>query len=120
MRVIRRGVFETNSSSTHSITICKKENFDRWKKGEVFFDSDENFITKELAIERLKTDHYYGVEGNLDYNNDRAVDHALTNIGIYKDLHSYCGSSDLETYIERYTTEGGEELVIFGYFGYNG
>lgn len=31
---IRRGVFETNSSSTHSITICSPEDFELLKKGE--------------------------------------------------------------------------------------
>ena len=27
-RKIRRGVFETNSSSTHSLTICTEEEFE--------------------------------------------------------------------------------------------
>ena len=31
---IRRGVFETNSSSTHSITICSPEDFELLKEGE--------------------------------------------------------------------------------------
>lgn len=31
---IRRGVFETNSSSTHSITICSPEDFELLKRGE--------------------------------------------------------------------------------------
>ena len=36
---IRRGVFETNSSSTHSLTMCSEEEFEQWKKGEVLFDA---------------------------------------------------------------------------------
>ena len=32
-RQIRKGVFETNSSSTHSLTICLKSDFDRWNRG---------------------------------------------------------------------------------------
>ena len=35
-RQIRRGVFETNSSSTHSITMCMKSDYDRWSNGEGF------------------------------------------------------------------------------------
>ena len=29
--------FETNSSSTHSLTICTEEQFEEWKHGEVLF-----------------------------------------------------------------------------------
>jgi hypothetical protein len=54
-------VFETNSSSTHTLTICSKDDFDKWKHGEVFWldndwhklDTNKNFVTpeelKELA-----------------------------------------------------------------------
>ena len=31
-RQIRRGVFETNSSSTHSLVMCSEEEFEAWKK----------------------------------------------------------------------------------------
>ena len=58
---VRRGVFETNSSSTHTLTICSKDDFDKWKHGEVFWlnndwyklDTNKDFVTpkelKELA-----------------------------------------------------------------------
>lgn len=31
-RQVRRGVFETNSSSTHSLTMCSEEEFEAWKR----------------------------------------------------------------------------------------
>lgn len=34
MRQVRRMTFETNSSSTHSLTMCTKEEYDNWKKWE--------------------------------------------------------------------------------------
>ena len=40
MKLIRRGTFETNSSSTHSITMCKESDFDKWKNGEMYFKGD--------------------------------------------------------------------------------
>ena len=44
-RQIRRGVFETNSSSTHSLTMCSEEEFEQWKNGKVLFDEDgETFV----------------------------------------------------------------------------
>jgi hypothetical protein len=35
---IRQGVFETNSSSTHSLCICTKEEFEKFKNGELLHD----------------------------------------------------------------------------------
>lgn len=37
MRLIRRNTFETNSSSTHSITMCSESDFDKWKNGELYY-----------------------------------------------------------------------------------
>lgn len=31
MQTLRRGVFETNSSSTHSITMCLESEYEKWK-----------------------------------------------------------------------------------------
>ena len=39
-RQIRLGVFETNSSSCHSVTICKKSFYDRLMNYEVFYTGD--------------------------------------------------------------------------------
>ena len=40
MRQIRRNVFETNSSSVHSMTICMKSDFDKWVSGEVYLNKN--------------------------------------------------------------------------------
>lgn len=48
---IRKNVFETNSSSTHSMTIVKKEEYDKWVKGEYYLWVDDwEFILKEEAL----------------------------------------------------------------------
>ena len=38
MRQIRKNVFETNSSSTHSITMCMKSDYDKWVSGELVWN----------------------------------------------------------------------------------
>ena len=58
LRVIRKGVFETNSSSTHSITMCSKEDYDKWERGEMFY-SDGGLVSKEEAIEELKNNKWF-------------------------------------------------------------
>lgn len=48
MEQIRRNVFETNSSSTHSITMCPKEEFEKWKNGEMFYvECSGEFVSAE-------------------------------------------------------------------------
>ena len=65
---IRRGVFETNSSSVHSIAMCTGSDFDRWTNGELLFWEDEKkFGTREEIIDDLKKDTWYN--GKLRYPN---------------------------------------------------
>ena len=93
MKVIRRCVFETNSSSTHSISIVSKEEFELWKDGEVLFDEWSNIFVKKDEIEEdsdeLKTYKEY--------------------------FHDY----ELENYTRTHTTKSGDVIVAFGKYGYN-
>lgn len=70
-RQIRRGVFETNSSSTHSLTMCSEEEFEQWKKGKVLFD--ENYETFVKVSELSNKDKEYAAqeyEGYLGGKNE--------------------------------------------------
>ena len=93
MVVIRRGVFETNSSSTHSLTISTKSDYEKWKRGELLFDNWKNGFV-EITEE---------TEGDGDcYSYTRYEE----KIGDY-----------YETFNEHYTTQSGDEIVVFGYHG---
>lgn len=49
---MRTGVFETNSSSTHSLVMCNEETWKALKAGDLFIDWDEEkFLTRKEAIE---------------------------------------------------------------------
>lgn len=55
-RRIRCGVFETNSSSTHSICICTKEDYDKWKNGEMLYDRyNEELVSLDDAAKNRST-----------------------------------------------------------------
>ncbi len=99
MKVIRRGVFETNSSMTHSITICTKEEYEKWKKGELLFDIyNKKFIPKE-KVEPVDKFVIY-------YEDDYAT---------YDDYFN-----DYYTFEVEYTTPKGDEIVAFGKYSYDG
>ena len=91
LRQVRRGVFETNSSSVHSLTIVSKEMFDRFKKGELKMTWRDELIDS--------THPKFDDEDTTDYEN--------------------YGGDEYEQFEKTYTTEGGEVVVAFGYYGEN-
>lgn len=94
LRVIRRGVFETNSSSTHSLTMVSKEDYDAWERGEMLLDRWSDKLVKKG--EKVK------YEDELQTHNE------------------YFYDSELETFEQSFTTKSGEEIVAFGKYGYDG
>ena len=49
-QVIRRGVFETNSSSTHSLVVVSAKEYEDFKKGKLVYDYyGEKLISKNIV-----------------------------------------------------------------------
>jgi hypothetical protein len=91
-RQIRRNVFETNSSSVHSISIASKDDFDKWVNGELLYDSWSGEFATEESIK----------------NRDDCEDFVS-----FKEF-----GSGYETFTKRHTTtKSGDEIVAFGYYG---
>ena len=106
---VRRNVFETNSSSTHSITICTEDEYEMWKRGEVYWSRwDENFVSKKEVEQGFN-------KNKSRYNdfNDYLYEEGLYTFDRYDDI-------EMETYEEHYKTKSGDEIVAFGYYGYDG
>lgn len=117
-RQIRCRVFETNSSSTHSLTMCSNEEFEKWKRGEILYWGGRNkFATYEEILAELKT-AYYSWYDDVDWDDEDAVSDILSDEGI-NSYSEFFYDNYYETYIRRHTTAGGEKIVAFGYCGYN-
>lgn len=117
---IRQGVFETNSSSVHSITICSKTDYDKWIKGEILLNEEKQFISREEAIEELKKlKEEYDGSLNINYDNKAEVDEYLFKWLDIWNYEYYCDYvlKYYEGFSEEYTTENGDMVVAFGYFG---
>ena len=135
-RQIRRGVFETNSSSTHSLTMCSEEEFEQWKKGEVLFDEgDETFVKANDLSNKDKEYAAQDYEDNKDeYSKDwselseTAKERYYTKYAQENDLIDEDGKTydewnddyELETFVDKYTTKSGDRVVAFGKYGYDG
>lgn len=131
-RQIRRGVFETNSSSTHSLTIVDEKDYDRWCDGEVLLFTgygygypkdnkplENHFYTKEEAIAFEKSSKYAPSE-DFDWNDDEAVMELLHDHEWYDEEYwsDYYGEY-YELFERSYTTHNNDTVVAFGYFGYD-
>ena len=53
MRQIRLGIFETNSSSTHSLVIGTPEQIEKWENGELFINYYDDYATVFKTKEEL-------------------------------------------------------------------
>jgi hypothetical protein len=97
MKQIRYGVFETNSSSTHSLTICSDEEYEKFVSGEMLFDRIEETLVP-IAPELFEDDKSWQFE-------------------TYK---VYTSPDELEHFHGEYETKSGDKIHVFGKFGYDG
>lgn len=59
---VRQGVFETNSSSTHSITMCKTSDFEDWKAGKLYLFINKYWWETDIDYTGFETGKFYPVE----------------------------------------------------------
>lgn len=134
-RQVRRGVFETNSSSTHSLTMCSEEEFEAWKRGEVLFQEygEDNFISATDLSDKDKAKAEEDYEENktefqkdwMDLSEEAKkkyyTKYAKENDIIDEDAKSYeqyMHDGDLEVFVQKYTSKSGDKIVAFGEYGY--
>lgn len=96
---IRLGTFETNSSSTHSLVVCTKKEFELFKIGELIFN--------RYAAEFVPTKVYEEAKESEDFDDYE-----------FCTYDEYFEDDELESYEEEYTSESGDGIVIFGNYGY--
>ena len=119
---IRKGVFETNSSSVHSLTMCSGEEYKKWESGKFLYwrDSDK-FGTREDIIEELKDARYSWGElryPDVNWEDEDEVADIFSDEGI-QTCEEFFDNDWFETFEEHYTTPNGETVVAFGYYGHD-
>lgn len=136
---VRRNVFETNSSSTHSITMCSENEYDKWRNGELLYKRwSGEFKTKEQILEEAKKTRESYLEeqakGKKLYHYQEEYVNAQTDEELleivlpeedsewctYEEYWDWMDDSYYQTFEDDYTTKGGEKVIAFGYHGYDG
>lgn len=139
MQQIRRNVFETNSSSTHSLTMVDKSDFLKWKKGMLYFNGYDSFLTYDEVIAELRASKYHHDDAICAEDFDPAkwnkyqencdayifmhyenIDDALAGEYEYYTYDQYWEKHDcFESFETTHKTKNGDEVVAFGYYGYD-
>lgn len=107
---VRRGVFETNSSSVHSLVMCSDDDYNKWKRGELLYSRwDGNFYTLEDAKKEENCENVENDMLNEDFKS-RFLDYERFTSWEYMEY---------ETFDEEFITPGGEKVHGFGYYGHD-
>ena len=70
---VRMSVFETNSSSTHSLCVLNKEDYDKWYNGlgkVNIGNKTDNFVLNEDIVEGDKDYYYYKTHDEMTEDAD--------------------------------------------------
>lgn len=95
MKLIRRGTFETNSSSCHSLTLASKKDYDMWTNGDAFL-----FYGKFVPINEAYVQIKNWVKEKLDYYTQKkdCWQYEIDLYNLYKGYHSILDNLDAKTF----------------------
>ena len=112
---IRFNVFETNSSSVHTLTVCTKEQYEAWQKGNYYLYDHKEFVTLDEAKRRIDQECRDDNDDVYDWKNmsSNEITQRLEEYNFWP-FEDYGKDGD---WIEKgMTTLHGDEVVAFGYY----
>lgn len=95
-RQIRRSTFESNSSSTHVLTMVMESEYDKLAAGELVYDYYNDKLIPVTEEVHADGDLYFTIDQFYDWE-----------------------FNEYETFTDEITTPGGEKVICFGYYGYD-
>lgn len=145
MKQIRKNVFETNSSSTHTLAICTEDEYKDWKDGKLLFNKwNETFVKNSINItkqDKVEAEERYNTYKGKYYKDwselteSEREEYTYNYIAqqrrqeksfsfeedglTYQEFMQNCNNDGLETETSHYTSPSGDKLVITCAYGYN-
>jgi hypothetical protein len=114
---VRKSVFETNSSSTHSLVMAVESEFSRWENGEVYYCSHWYSWSRPEDKNKFVAGRFYPVEEVDAYFESIDEERDTYDFSTYDE---FCESDSLEVEDYSYTTPGGEVIKAVAKYGYDG
>ena len=125
---IRPSVFETNSSSTHSLTMCTNDEFEHFKCGETFLNksygskskyADKQFVSKSEAIDIIINFPYETMDETEDNLMAMSEEEFESLCGDYENYSYDANWGYHERFSGRFTSPSGDSVVAVGYYGWD-
>lgn len=124
---IRYGIFETNSSSIHTLSIAQNDEIDKLKREELLVNlgwyKKGHLIAYEDALhELIDVIHKYGDEDEIEIINNEdkeEIYRLMYEYDIAERFNRYLEPEYLEPYEEEFTTKSGDRILIFGRYGHD-
>ena len=125
-RQVRHGVFETNSSSVHSITMCSETEYNEFENGNIYIEKwgSDLLYTKEELIKKFKQAIDWRTKklkySGVDWDNEKEFKRVLEESN-YCTCDEYWNtvSRENKTFVKSYECKNGEKIIAFGYYGYD-
>lgn len=121
MKTIRQGCFETNSSSTHSLTMCMESDYKKWKNGEMYWNRwNDELVSKETVEEEFLKENTGVSKEDPDFKDklEEYLNDDDKTYYTYEEFNDY-DYIEYETFEDTFETPQGEKVVSFGYYGEN-
>lgn len=123
---IRRGMWESNSSTSHTLTIMMKDDYERWRStndlylynGEYnYYYNDDKPIkgllyTKEEVIDFVKKNRFFDEEEMKSYEDE--IDMYFSYNGFISYDFYFNDDNLSDEFEEEFTTSSGETIIVFG------
>ena len=141
---IRYGVFETNSSSVHSLIMCSDEEYKAFERHQLYYNRWEHyFMTREEVrakiVELYKRDKRWFEEAWEEFLSEEDIDETPASIEAFDalplslqesfikiaregeiiTLDNILENEYLESFYDTYVTKSGEIVHAFGNYGHD-
>lgn len=121
---VRQGVFETNSSSVHSLIVVMKDDYEKFENGELFYITFRCPYFENVHKDFISRDELYQIANELGFDGKIEDTDELLNFFdgdvVSYDLFWDSDHERFEYFTDEFTTPKGETVVAFGYYGYDG
>lgn len=118
MKKIRLNVYETNSSSTHSVNVATESQWVDWIIGKlVYHDIKQVFVSKEDAMAELTSKYDNPEDIKLLFC---STDEALKSLGYYtlEKYYDMVNERGLDFFSQSFSVSEENNITTFGYYGY--
>ena len=115
---IRHGLFETNSSSVHSMTLLTQDEYDKWDSGDYYLDLDEGRVLSREEVETIVSE-YVNKWGDEYPTDEEEFDDILSWKDIYSSDSYESFTEYFDTFADKYNKDG-HIIYAVGYYGRDG